>query len=100
MLSVTIPNISPSQNTPVLPNIRRVVRRPSGASCSRRNSAKLSLATISVLWSGKMRHDIRDEKLTVLFVALSVGIDQQIDAGVLVLPDQVNGLGNCTNKAA
>src|SRR6267154_6294132 len=46
MLSVTIPNISPSQNTPVLPNMRRIVTRPSGASCSRRNSAKLSLATI------------------------------------------------------
>src|SRR6266478_4310682 len=46
MLSVTIPNITPSQNTPVLPNIRRIVTGPSGASCSRRNSAKLSLATI------------------------------------------------------
>jgi hypothetical protein len=29
-----------------LPNMRRIVTRPSGASCSRRNSAKLSLATI------------------------------------------------------
>jgi hypothetical protein len=47
-----------------------------------------------------MRHDIRDEKFTVLFVALSVGIDQQIDAGVLVLPDQVNGLGHRAEKAA
>jgi hypothetical protein len=28
-----------------LPNIRRIVTRPTGASCSRRNSAKLSLAT-------------------------------------------------------
>src|SRR5438132_7874823 len=46
MLSVTIANISPSQNTPVLPNMRRIVTRPSGASCSRRNSAKPSLATI------------------------------------------------------
>jgi hypothetical protein len=46
MFSVTIPNISPSQKTPVLPNIRRIVTRPTGASCSRRNSAKLSLATI------------------------------------------------------
>ena len=46
MLSLTIPSINPSQNTPVLPNIRRIVMRPSGASCSRRNSAKLSLATI------------------------------------------------------
>src|SRR4029077_21196203 len=44
--SVTIPNITPSQNTPVLPNMRRIVTRPSGASCSRRNSAKPSLATI------------------------------------------------------
>src|ERR1700752_1167974 len=35
-----------SQNTPVLPNMRRMVMTPSGASCSRRNSAKLSLATI------------------------------------------------------
>src|SRR6267142_3311088 len=46
MLSVTIPSISPSQNTPVLPNIRRIVTRPSRASCSRRNSAKSSLATM------------------------------------------------------
>ncbi len=46
MSSVTIPNISPSQNTPVLPNICRIVTRPSGVSCSRRNWAKLSLVTI------------------------------------------------------
>ena len=46
MLSVTIPNINPSQNTPVLPNIRRIVMRPSGESCSLKNSAKPSLATI------------------------------------------------------
>src|SRR5713101_1668074 len=192
MLSVTIPNISLSQNTPVLPNIRRIATRPSGASCSRRNSAKLSLATIlrppswpgglcsrriaqtmlpvsrtvagSVqklshfrglvlrgrigrfpIWcspgrghhticsklhakpeersgghvrrlsaqvfslaripidlsSGKVRHDIRDEKFTSLFVVpLIIAIDQQVDAGVLVLPDQVDGLGHRTDKAA
>src|SRR6185312_5004938 len=49
-----IPNISPLQNTPVLPNIRRMVTRPIGASCSRRNSAKLSLATImrTPYWPG------------------------------------------------
>ena len=47
-----------------------------------------------------MRHDIRDEKFTGLYVVPSVGIDQQIDAGVLVLPDQVNGLGHRTDKAA
>jgi hypothetical protein len=46
VLSVTIPNITPSQNTPVLPNMRRIATRPSGASCSRRNSAKVLLATI------------------------------------------------------
>src|SRR6516162_3554169 len=38
--------MNPSQNTPVLPNMRRIVMRPSGASCSLRNAAKLSLATI------------------------------------------------------
>jgi hypothetical protein len=27
-LSVTIPSITPSQNTPVLPNMRRIVIRP------------------------------------------------------------------------
>src|SRR5262249_11559182 len=31
---------------PVLPSMRRIVTRPSWASCSRRTSAKLSLATI------------------------------------------------------
>src|SRR5262245_42920615 len=41
-----MPSITPSQNTPVLPNMRRMVMRPSGASWSRRNSAKSSLATI------------------------------------------------------
>src|SRR5471032_3285070 len=41
-----MPSIAPPQNTPVLPNIRRRLIWPSGASCSRRNSAKLSLATI------------------------------------------------------
>src|SRR5215813_5181951 len=41
-----MPSMTPSQNTPVLPNMRRMVMRPSGASCSRRNSAKSSLATI------------------------------------------------------
>jgi len=30
----------------------------------------------------------------------SIGIDQQVDAGVLVLPDQVDGLGHRTDKAA
>src|SRR5262245_35112693 len=42
-----MPSIRPSQKTPVLPNMRRVVMRPSGASCSRRNSAKLVLATMA-----------------------------------------------------
>src|SRR4029077_8960665 len=35
-----MPSITSSQNTPVLPNMRRIVTRPSGASCSRRNSAR------------------------------------------------------------
>jgi hypothetical protein len=29
-----------------------------------------------------------------------IAIDQQVDAEVLVLPDQVNGLGHRTDKAA
>src|SRR5580704_13256372 len=100
MLSVTIPNISPSQNTPVLPNMRRIVTRPSGASCSRRNSAKLSLATILHPRSGKVRHDIRDEEFASLDVVPTVALDQQVDAGVPVLPHQIDGLGHGAGKAA
>src|SRR5258708_10416517 len=100
MLSVTIPNITPPQNTPVLPNIRRMVTRPSGASCSRRNSAKLSLATIPRPPSGEVRHDIRGEELTALDVVPPIGADQQLDAGVLVLPDEVDGLRGRADKAA
>ena len=37
---------------------------------------------------------------TGLYVLPSIGIDQQVDAGVLVLPGQVDGLGHRTNKAA
>jgi hypothetical protein len=44
VLSNTIASINSSQNTPVLPNMRRSVMGPSGASCSRRNSAKPVLA--------------------------------------------------------
>lgn len=46
MFSFTVPNIASSQNTPIFQNIRRIVTRPSGASCSSRNSAEASLATI------------------------------------------------------
>src|SRR5262245_57374385 len=41
-----MPIITPPQNTPVLPNMRRTETGPSGASISRRNSTKLSLATM------------------------------------------------------
>src|ERR1700751_1612526 len=41
-----MPSITPSQNTPVLPNMRRKLMRPRGVNCSRRNSEKLSLATM------------------------------------------------------
>src|SRR5690242_19671105 len=44
-----MPSISPSQNTPVLPNMRRRATWPSGASCSCRSSPKLWLATIPVV---------------------------------------------------
>ena len=47
-----------------------------------------------------MRHNIRGEKFTGLYVVPSIGIDQQVDAGVLVLADQVDGLGHRTDKAA
>jgi hypothetical protein len=47
-----------------------------------------------------VRHHIRGDKLTGLHVIPSVGIDQQIDAGILVLPDQINDLGDGAGKAA
>jgi len=49
--------------------------------------------------SGKVGHDIGDEKFTGLYVIPAIGIDQQVDAGVLVLPDQIDGLGHGTDKA-
>src|SRR4030095_4418026 len=100
MFSVTIPNITPSQNTPVLPTSRAMVTRPSGASCSRRNSAKLSLATMRHLLSGKVRHDVRDEELPGLHVVAGIAMDKQVDASILELADQVDGLGHGADKAA
>jgi hypothetical protein len=47
----------------------------------------------------KVRHDIRGEKFTALDV-VSIAIDQQVDAGVVVLSDQVYGLGDRTEKSA
>ena len=46
VFSVTIPNITPSQNTPDLPNMRRGVTTPSGANCSRSNSENSVLASV------------------------------------------------------
>jgi hypothetical protein len=40
--------------------------------------------------SGEVRHDIRDEQFSGLRVVPSIGIEQQVAAGVLVLPDQVD----------
>ena len=74
----------------------------SGGHVRRLSAQVFSLARIPIdLPSGKVRHDIRDEKFTGLFVVpLIIAIDQQVDAGVLVLPDQVNGLGHRNDKAA
>ena len=47
-----------------------------------------------------MRHDIRGEKLTALCVVPVIAIDQQLDAGILVLPDQVDGLEHGADEAA
>jgi hypothetical protein len=49
------------------------------------------------LSSGKVRHDIRDEKFGGHFV-VPIVIDEQLDAGCLVLSDQVDGLGHRTTK--
>jgi hypothetical protein len=47
-----------------------------------------------------VRHDIGGKELAGLYVVPPIAIDQQVDAGVLVLPDQVDGLGYRTDKAA
>jgi hypothetical protein len=58
-----------------------------------------SLAKIPMdLSSGKVRHGIRDEKFGGLFV-VPIAIDEQLDAGCLVLSDQVDGLGHRTDIA-
>ena len=49
--------------------------------------------------SRKVRHNIRDEKFTGLHVVPSIAMDEQVDAGVLVLPDQIDGLGHGADEA-
>src|SRR3989442_12685435 len=56
-------------------------------------------AAYTNLLSGKVRHNIRDEKFTGLYVVPLIAIDQQLDAGVLVIPDQVDGFGHGAEKA-
>ena len=50
--------------------------------------------------SGKVRHDIRGEKFSARYVVPSIGVDQQVDSGVLVLPDEVDGFGRGADKTA
>ena len=78
----------------------------------RKLASRISLARQSCRWqpssvlrpggidlsSGKVRHDIGDEKLAGLFV-VSIAIDKQLDTGCLVLSDQVDDLGHRTDKA-
>jgi hypothetical protein len=50
------------------------------------------------LSSGKVRHDIGGEEFMGLYV-VPVAIDQQSDARILVLPDQVDRLGYRPDEA-
>jgi hypothetical protein len=43
-----------------------------------------------------VRHDIRDEELACLDVVLVIADDQQLDAGILVLPDQIDASDTVT----
>jgi len=47
-----------------------------------------------------VRHDIRCEELARFDVIPSIAGDQYVDPGVLVLADQVDGLGHGTDEAA
>ena len=79
--------------------IRRASARLRTHDSFRHSSRKLRWK-LSMLSSDEVRHDIRGEKFTGLYVVPLIAIDQQLDAGVLVLPDQVDGLGHRTDKAA
>lgn len=57
-------------------------------------------ARLTGMPSGKVRHDFRGEEFTAFHVVSSIGIDQEVDARVLVLPDHVDGLGHRPDKAA
>jgi hypothetical protein len=72
----------------VVSNLRSTARRGARHRLSRGNTLPL----------GKVRHDVRGEKFPSLRVVPSIGIDQQIDAGILVSPDQVDGFGYRTGK--
>src|SRR5262249_38223191 len=61
-----------------------------------------AVLAISRLSSGKVRHDIRYEKFAGLYVVpkIAIAVDQQVDACVAVLPNDIDGLGHGTDKAA
>src|SRR4051795_13692940 len=48
--------------------------------------------------SCEVRHDVRYEEFVSLNVVSVVAVDQQVHTGVLVLADQIDGLGHRTHK--
>ena len=50
--------------------------------------------------SGEVRDHIRGEKFAGLGIVPSIGFDQRVDSSVLVLPDQIDGLGHGATKPA
>jgi len=47
-----------------------------------------------------VRYDVGHKELARLLVVWSIRVDQHVDTGILVLPDQVYGLSHGTDKAA
>src|SRR6516164_2861992 len=56
-------------------------------------------ATVSDWASCKMRYDLGRHKLVGLHVVSIVAVDQQLYAGIMVLADQIHGLGHGAHEA-
>src|ERR1700738_2856981 len=48
--------------------------------------------------SCEVRDDIRREEFVSLDVVPVIAVDQQVHTGVLILADQIDGLGHCAHK--
>ena len=61
-------------------------------SCSAHSNCQGSHTSRRVILSGEVGYDIGTEELARLLVVRSIFVDQHVDTGILISPDQIYGL--------